>query len=433
MSAPGLAERRAAAALLAGVLTRKRSLADQTGDPDGPLARLAPPERARAQGLATAALRHLGRIDALLAGFLDRAPPAPVRDVLRVMVADMRLAGTPPHAAVDSAVRLVRELPRGKHLAGLANAVGRRVSEGGAALWDATPEAGPPAWLEDALRPVWGEAALAGILRAHRAEPPLDLTLKPGEAPDVWAASLGAVVLPTGSLRLARPGQVSRLPGYDAGAWWVQDAAAALPVRLLGDLAGRRALDLCAAPGGKTLQLAAAGAQVTALDLSRTRLRRVDENLARCGLAAEIVVADARDWLPDRQFDAIVVDAPCSATGTIRRHPDLPYIREGQDISPLLDLQAALLARAWDWLAPGGRLVFCTCSLLPAEGETQLAKFRAAHPEAVTVPPAPGSPGIEPGWLDAEGGLRLRPDHWPELGGMDGFYAACLAKPAIAA
>jgi len=433
LSAPGLAERGAAAALLSGVLARGRSLADQTGDPDGPLARLAPPERARAQGLATGTLRHLGRIDALLAGFFRRLPPAPVRDQLRVMVADLMLAGTPPHAAVDSAVRLVRTLPRGGQFAGLANAVGRRVAEGGAALWEAVPEAPPPGWLGEALAAEYGEAAGAAILRAHRAEPPLDLTLKPGEAPEAWATALGAGVLPTGSLRLARPGQVSRLPGYDAGAWWVQDAAAGLPVRLLGEVAGRAALDLCAAPGGKTLQLAAAGARVTALDLSPLRMARVAENLARCGLAAETVVADARAWRPERRFEAVLVDAPCSATGTIRRHPDLPFLRKRRDLAPLLALQAALLARAWDWLAPGGRLVFCTCSLLPAEGEAQLAAFRAAHPEAEPIPPAPGSPGIAPEWIDAQGGLRLRPDFWPERGGMDGFYAACLRKPAIAA
>ncbi|MCB1372842.1 MAG: RsmB/NOP family class I SAM-dependent RNA methyltransferase, partial [Rhodobacteraceae bacterium] len=295
------------------------------------------------------------------------------------------------------------------------------------------PEAPPPGWLGEALAAEYGEAAGAAILRAHRAEPPLDLTLKPGEAPGPWAEALGAELLPTGSLRLARPGQVSRLPGYDAGAWWVQDAAAGLPVRLLGEVAGRAALDLCAAPGGKTLQLAAAGARVTALDLSPLRMARVAENLARCGLAAETVVADARAWRPERRFEAVLVDAPCSATGTIRRHPDLPFLRKRRDLAPLLALQAALLARAWDWLAPGGRLVFCTCSLLPAEGEAQLAAFRAAHPEAEPIPPAPGSPGIAPEWIDAQGGLRLRPDFWPERGGMDGFYAACLRKPAIAA
>jgi 16S rRNA (cytosine967-C5)-methyltransferase len=213
----------------------------------------------------------------------------------------------------------------------------------------------------------------------------------------------------------------------------VQDAAAALPARLLGDLAGQDTLDLCAAPGGKTLQLAAAGARVTALDLSGPRMQRVAENLARCGLAAELVVADARDWQPGRRFDAVLVDAPCSATGTIRRHPDLPFIRTGQDLAPLLELQARLLDRAWDWLAPGGRLVFCTCSLLPAEGEEQVARFRAAQPAAEPVRPDPGSLGIAPEWLDATGALRLRPDFWPDLGGMDGFYAACLRKPAIAA
>jgi 16S rRNA (cytosine967-C5)-methyltransferase len=239
-------------------------------------------------------------------------------------------------------------------------------------------------------------------------------------------------VLPTGSLRLARPGQISALPGFAEGAWWVQDAAAALPARMLGEVAGREVLDLCAAPGGKTLQLAAAGARVTALDASEPRLGRLRENLARTGLGAEIVVADALAWQPGRQFDAILVDAPCSATGTIRRHPDLPHIRRPTDLAALTELQARLLARAWHWLAPGGRIVFCTCSLLPAEGEDQVARFLAAHADASVVRPDPTALGIAPGWIDAAGGLRLRPDYWPERGGMDGFHATALTKSPIA-
>jgi 16S rRNA (cytosine967-C5)-methyltransferase len=213
----------------------------------------------------------------------------------------------------------------------------------------------------------------------------------------------------------------------------VQDAAAAVPARTLGAVAGREVLDLCAAPGGKTLQLAAAGARVTALDVSAPRLRRLTENLARTGLSAEVITADALAWSPGRAFAAILLDAPCSATGTIRRHPDLPFVRGADDLPGLTALQAQLLARAWDWLAPGGRLVFCTCSLMPEEGEGQLSRFRALHPEAEVVAPGAGVAGIEAGWIDGAGGLRLRPDFWAERGGMDGFYAMALTKPGIAA
>lgn len=394
------------------------------------MAGLAPPERARAQSLAATVLRHLERIDVVLAGLVERPPPLPVRNLLRLLVADLNLAGTPAHAAVDSAVRLVRERPKTRAMAGLVNAVGRRLAAGGAALWEAAPEGGTPGWIAEPLRRAWGREAVTAIRAAHLAEPvPVDVTPKPGAD----LSALAGEWLPTGSLRLARPGQISRAPGFTEGDWWVQDAAAALPARLLGPVAGLDVLDLCAAPGGKTLQLAAAGAHVTALDASAPRLRRLEENLTRTRLSAEIVTADALTWEPGRTFDAILVDAPCSATGTIRRHPDLPYIRRPADLPGLVALQARLLARAWDWLAPGGRLVFCTCSLLPAEGEEQLARFRAAHPEARVLPPDAAALGIEPGWIDAAGGLRLRPDFWAERGGMDGFHAALLTKPAEAA
>jgi 16S rRNA (cytosine967-C5)-methyltransferase len=219
---------------------------------------------------------------------------------------------------------------------------------------------------------------------------------------------------------LEEKGQVSALAGYEAGGWWVQDAAAALAVRLLAPMAGERVLDLCAAPGGKTLQLAAAGARVTALDLSEPRMGRVRENLARCGLEAELVVADALHWEPTERFDAVLLDAPCSATGTIRRHPDLPFVKDGSEVAGLVELQAALLDRALGIVKPGGRVVFSTCSLLPEEGEGQLAAALARHPacrvERVDVQ------GVEPGWWTEEGGLRLRPDYWAEQGGMDGFF-----------
>jgi 16S rRNA (cytosine967-C5)-methyltransferase len=235
------------------------------------------------------------------------------------------------------------------------------------------------------------------------------------------------VTLPNGSIRLAHSGQISALPGYASGDWWVQDAAASMAARLLNAQPGEAVLDLCAAPGGKTMQLADAGARVTALDISAPRLERLRENLARTGLQAEVVVADALEWAPATTYDAILLDAPCSATGTIRRHPDLPHVKDGSDLPALISLQAALMDRALGWLKPGGRLVFCTCSLLPEEGEHQLTAALSRHPGLSVL--RPDLPGIAPEWITPAGGLRLRPDHWADLGGMDGFFMVCLTQP----
>jgi 16S rRNA (cytosine967-C5)-methyltransferase len=236
-------------------------------------------------------------------------------------------------------------------------------------------------------------------------------------------------VLPTGSVRLAARNQISALPGFDTGDWWVQDAAAALPVQLLGDVAGARVLDICAAPGGKTMQLAAKGADVTALDISDTRMARLTENLTRTKLAATTVVADALTYTAG-PFDSILLDAPCSATGTIRRHPDLPYVKTQTGIDDLVRLQRALLAHALTQIAPAGVLVYCTCSLLREEGEDQIKWALSQYPDlAVSTPKAPG---LDPAWISPEGGVRLRPDYWPDTGGMDGFYMAVLHRSGAA-
>ncbi len=259
MTVPGLAARQAAATLLRGVLDDGRTLAEQTGE-RGPLARLVPGERARAQALASGTLRHLGRVDALLDRFLDRRPPAPALAALRLAVAEVHLDGIPAHAAVDGAVRLVRGAKGGDRLAGLVNAVARRAASAGAAAWEAAPEAPLPEWIAAPLAAAWGADAAAAIAEAQRHPAPLDLTLRRPEEAVAWAERLEAELLPTGSLRVPGRPRVSTLPGFDTGDWWVQDAAAAVPVRLLGDVRGRSALDLCAAPGGKTLQLAALAA-----------------------------------------------------------------------------------------------------------------------------------------------------------------------------
>ncbi|MGR3823345.1 MAG: RsmB/NOP family class I SAM-dependent RNA methyltransferase [Salipiger marinus] len=384
-------------------------------------AALAPADRAAAQRMTLEVLRNLDRCDALLKPHLRKAPPLMVRNVLRLGTWELCTGGA-AHGVVNDCVTLVSADRKARTMAGLVNAVLRRIAEDGPAAWAKLRVPRLPRWLRDPLRAAWGPQAVAAMEAAHLAGAPLDLTVKEDAAG--WAERLGAELLPTGSLRLTEAGQVSGLPGFDEGAWWVQDAAAALPVRLLGDVAGRRALDLCAAPGGKTLQLAAAGAQVTALDLSEPRLARLAENLARTGLGADLVAGDALE--ARGQWDVVLLDAPCSATGTIRRHPDLPRARQGEGISDLIDLQARMLDHALSLLAPGGRLVFCTCSLLPDEGECQIEEALARH-SGLEVLPAE-VPGVEPGWRAPEGGLRLRPDYWPARGGMDGFYMAVLQR-----
>ncbi len=261
-----------------------------------------------------------------------------------------------------------------------------------------------------------------GIETAQAVAPPIDLTLRPGAVPPP-----GGEVLPGGSVRLPAGVQVTALPGWPEGAFWVQDAGAALAARVLDPAPGEVVVDLCAAPGGKTLQLAAAGARVTAVDVSDARLARLRENLARTGLSADVVVADALAWMPAAPADAVLLDAPCSATGTIRRHPDLPFVKDGSDLPALLALQTALIDRALAMLRPGGRLVFATCSLLPEEGERQIEAALARHPGLVVE--AAQAEGIDPGWRTPHG-LRLRPDHWADRGGIDGFFIARLRRAA---
>jgi 16S rRNA (cytosine967-C5)-methyltransferase len=410
--AEGLVARATAVALLDGVLGEGRMLADFSGGD------LAPADRARALRLAETVLRHLEPADRVLDRHLRKAPPLTVRNVLRLAVVE-RAGGAAAHGVVNAAVEIVRQGKRTAHLAGLVNAVLRALPEAG--IFDGLPPQRLPRWLRQPLVHAWGREAVMAMEAVQAGEPPLDLTLRPG-----FAMPEGEM-LPTGSLRLKAAGQVSALPGYDAGGWWVQDAAAALPARLLDATPGERVLDLCAAPGGKTLQLAATGAEVVALDISSPRLARLAANLRRTGLAAEIVVADALHWVPEERFDAILLDAPCSATGTIRRHPELPFVKDGSELAGLVTLQAALIDRALGWLKPGGRLVYATCSLLPEEGEGQLAAALERHPglavERVEIA------GVEPGWWTDDGGLRLRPDHWADRGGMDGFFLARLRLP----
>jgi 16S rRNA (cytosine967-C5)-methyltransferase len=408
--AEGVVARATAVAILDGVLGEGRMLSDFSGD------HLAPADRARALRLAETVLRHLEPADKLLDKHLRKSPPLTVRNTLRLAVVE-RAQGAPAHGTVNAAVEITRQGgKRTAHLAGLVNAVLRALPD---PLTLETQKL--PRWLRQPLVHTYGREVSTAIEALHAQEPPLDLTLRPGfPHPE-------GELLPTGSLRLRSPGQLSTLPGYTEGGWWVQDAAAALPAKLLQPQPGEHILDLCAAPGGKTLQLAASGAQVTALDISAPRMGRLQANLARTGLTATLVTADALHWQPDSEFDAILLDAPCSATGTIRRHPDLPVVKDGSELPSLTSLQSQLLDRALSWLKPGGRLVFSTCSLLPEEGEAQLAATLARHP-TLTVERT-NIEGIDPSWWTPDNALRLRPDYWAEKGGMDGFFLARLRKP----
>lgn len=417
----GLAARRAAHVLISQATSEGRLLSEAIGA--GALDHLAPEDRARAQRLATQSLRGLDRADRMLKPFLKKNPPLFVRNALRLGTIEL-MDGAPAHGVVNAYVEIVARNKRTQSLKGLTNAVLRRVDGAGRAAWDKLPVPVMPPWLRQPLVSAWGRKAMAAMEKAHFAGAPLDITARTD--PEAVAERLSGTLLPSGSVRLDAPGQVSQLPGYDTGDWWVQDAAAAMPVRLLGDLAGLSAIDLCAAPGGKTLQLAAAGAKVTAVDASESRIARVLENLERTKLSAIVETADAFD--ATGQFDVVLLDAPCSATGTIRRHPDLPYAKDGAEFAGLIDQQSAMLDHALTLLAPGGRLVYCTCSLLPDEGEVQIEDALTRHPELSVVTDTADLPWIAPEWRTSEGGLRLRPDHWSEQGGMDGFYIAVLAK-----
>jgi 16S rRNA (cytosine967-C5)-methyltransferase len=420
----GLAVRRAALYLIGQVTAEGRLLSELVGQ--GALDHLDPAGRARAQRLALQTFRGIGRADIWMKPHLQKLPPLAVRNVLRLGAVEIG-TGSAGHGVVNDLVELVSEGKRTASFKGLVNAVLRRLTESGPAGWNALPVSYLPDWLRGPLVAAWGGKAVGGMEAAHFAGAPLDLTAR--NDPDRVAAMVGGVLLPTGSVRMTDPGQVSLLPGFESGDWWVQDAAAAIPVRLLAPRGGETVLDLCAAPGGKTLQLAALGASVTAIDSSESRLRRVHENLARTGLVADVHVGDALTW-DKGLYDAVLLDAPCSATGTIRRHPDLPHAKDGAEFAGLIAQQARMIDHALTLVKPGGRLIYCTCSLLPDEGEVQAEEALLRHPGLTIDPVAPGEAGIDPSWLSTEGGVRLRPDLWAEFGGMDGFYIVRLRKPA---
>lgn len=411
----GLPARRAALDLLTAALARRSGLDEAAGA--NAFRGLEPRDRAFARALTLAALRHLGPIDRALDARLAKPPPEAVKNILRLGAAQAFALGAPTYAAVAASVDLAAGAAATRPFKGLVNAVLRNLTREPPDLAD--PEALAPPWLFARWRAAYGEEAARAIAATIAAEPATDLSLK---APDAaLAEALEAEVLPGGSLRTARRGDVAGWPGFDEGAWWVQDANAAVPARLLAVQPGQTVLDLCAAPGGKTLQLAAAGATVTALDRSAARLQRLKENLARTGLAAEIITADAAAWADPRTFDAVLLDAPCSATGTFRRNPDVLWAARPGDIAALAGVQARMLDAAAAKVAPGGRLVYCVCSLEPEEGEAQATGFLARHPTFEIEPARPGEAGAPEASLTPDGALRLLPHQRP--GGGDGFYA----------
>jgi 16S rRNA (cytosine967-C5)-methyltransferase len=432
----GLDARAAALDLLGEVLERRTPL-DTALRRHETLAALASRDRAFARTLVATCLRRLGQLDVVLAHTLQR-PLKPrletLRQVLRLGLCQILFLETPPHAAVDTSVRLAAAAGFAGHR-GLVNAVLRRVDRELRPLiaaQEASGEAGrrnTPDWLWDALSAAYGEATTQAIAHAHLAEPPLDLTLKDPAAAADWAARLDARVLPTGGLRLpSGHGDIAKLAGYSEGAWWVQDLAASLPVRLVRDPAGKTVADLCAAPGGKTAQLAALGAEVIAVDRDAGRLKRVRENLARLGLTAAAVEADATRWRPPAPLAAVLLDAPCTATGTLRRHPDIAWLKSPKQLASLIALQDQLLAAAGNMLAPGGRLVYATCSLLPEEGPARIAALLERGVPLERDPVAAEEVAGLGELVTADGDLRSLPSQLPELGGLDGFYVCRLRR-----
>lgn len=424
----GLQARKLAAYLLRAVLRERQPFDDAfagTGT-KAAFSSLESRDRAFAHAIAATALRRLGQIEDLLARFLSKPLPPEAfeaRFILIVGTVQLAFMEVAPHAAINLAVEQAKA-SRGAHrFTGLINAVLRKVGAEAAAAMaqqDADRLNTPP-WLFSRWERHYGEETARRIAAAHLEEPALDLSIK-ADAPS-WAARLGGDLLPSGTVRLHAKGRIEDIEGYADGAWWVQDAAAALPALLPGDVRGLRVADLCAAPGGKTAELAVRGARVTAVDISTSRLRRLKENLGRLGLDAEIVQANAADWAAPEPFDAVLLDAPCSATGTIRRNPDIPYLKGESDIVALTRAQARLLGHALDLLKPGGQLVYSTCSLEAEEGEAQIERLLAARPDVSLKPIGAGEAGIPPECVTPAGLLRTLPFH---CGGMDGFFAARL-------
>ena len=433
----GLAARRIAADILDGVLHKHRMLDDQldgAGAHPG-LKTLSDRDRALMRRLVATILRRLGTLGHVLSRLLDHGVPtdAPrAQSALLIGAAQILMMDVPDHAAVDLSVRLVQADRRAAKYAGLVNAVLRRCAREGQPLIDEVKSQmlDLPPWLVQRWIAAYGEDRTRAMSTALSFEPALDITVKSDA--EGWATRLHGEVLPTGSVRTLIHGPVTMLPGFDEGQWWVQDAAAAIPARLFGDISGKSIADLCAAPGGKTAQLIQGGASVTAVDRSPNRVARLKDNLARLSLEATTIVADATEWQPDELFDGILIDAPCAATGTIRRHPDVTWLKQESDIGALAAMQRRLLQKAVTLLKPGGMLVYCTCSLEPEEGEQAVATLLSSDPSMHRVPVHADEVSGLSEIITLDGDIRTLPSHLvhgdPRLGGLDGFFAARLVK-----
>mgnify|MGYP002630110213 CR=1 FL=1 len=427
---------RAAALIILGKVLDKRQALDEVlkleNAPDGLLSPLEPRDRAFVRLLVATTLRRLGQIDSVLELCLDRplaeAKPR-LQHILRLGVAQLIYLKTSSHAAVDATVRLAGREASSR---GLVNAVLRRITRDSDKLTPAadTEVLNAPTWLFEAWSAAFGEKRAGEIVKAHLIEPPLDLTLKDGATSEQWLTALDAENLLPGSLRRAGGGRIEDLAGYAEGAWWVQDLAATLPSKMLesglvgleGGLVGKQIVDLCAAPGGKTLQLCTSGASVKAVDRSKNRLKLVEQNLNRTGLSAELIAADAAVWRPDAPVDGVLLDAPCTATGTLRRHPDAAYLKSAGDVTRMAEVQSHLIEAAIDMLKPGGVLVYCTCSLQPEEGEDHALRLKSDARLQHMALEAAEIGGFSDA-INAAGDLRTLPGHLPGQGGLDGFFA----------
>lgn len=429
-----LLARQVALTLLETVLSRKVPL-DQALDDSRDLPMLSPRDRGFVRMVVSTTLRRLGQIDDLIYQAGDRRPlpqPLLLHHLLRMGVAQILFMNVPDHAAVNTAVEIA-ELRGMQRQKGFVNAILRRITREGQEWLSRQDESrlNIPEWLLKSWVDDYGLRAAAEIGLANLGEASLDITVKIPAERDYWAQALEATILPTGSLRREPGGSVIELPGFEDGVWWVQDSSAALPAKLFGDLNGVHVIDLCAAPGGKTAQLAAAGASVLALDRSAKRLKRLEENMIRLNLEDHVKceTADAAVWLPRDPVMAILLDAPCTATGTIRRHPDVMALKGPQDQNNLADLQSRMLDNAVLMLAPGGILIYCTCSLQKAEGERQIEAFLARNKGKMARKPISAAEigGLD-GAITPDGDVRVLPGEMAAYGGSDGFYIARLVR-----
>ncbi|MHA1564654.1 MAG: RsmB/NOP family class I SAM-dependent RNA methyltransferase [Alphaproteobacteria bacterium] len=399
---------------------------------DRHLAKLSPRDRAYARLLLTTTLRRRGQLDHVIAACLRKplgTKQSRLQNLLRLGAMQLLFLDTPSYAAIDSMVDLARSTGL-TAFTGLTNAVLRRIDAERDTLLDESlaPRLNTPDWLWHSWCAAYGQSVTQAIAAAHLIEPPLDLTPKEGVHVDALAKQLDCQRLPSGSLRRPTGGRIKDLPGYNDGTWWVQDAAAALPARMLGDIKGANVLDLCCAPGGKTAQLAAAGANVTALDNDPNRLALVADNLKRLRLSATLIAADVTSYKPDVTPAAILLDAPCTATGTIRRHPDILHRRTPEHLANAIDVQKKLLRAAAAMLPSGAVMVYAVCSLQPEEGPAQIAALLARDKTLNRLPITATHIQASSDYVTDQGDLRTLPCHLPELGGMDGFYACRLRR-----